>query len=71
MYGDTDNQVNVLRISEPFAKLHYPIVIEPVDCRQAAKAGQFKFGGKDYQFEMNVSRSVIVDLVGGLDNNGN
>ncbi len=46
-------------------------MIEPLDCRQAAKTGRFKLGGKDYPFEMNVRRSVIVDLVGGLDNNGN
>jgi hypothetical protein len=71
VYGDTDNQVDVLRISEPFAKFHYPIVIEPVDCWQAAMAGRFKLGGKGYPFEMNIRRSVIVDLVGGLDNNGN
>jgi hypothetical protein len=71
VYGDTDNQVDALRISEPFAKFHDPIVIELADCRQAAKTGRFKLGGKDYPFEMNVRRSVIVDLVGGLDNNGN
>jgi hypothetical protein len=56
---------------EQYAKFHDPIVIEPADCRQAAKTGRFKLGGKDYPFEMNVRRSVIVDLVGGLDNNGN
>ncbi len=56
---------------ERYAKFHDPIVIEPADCRQAAKTGRFKLGGKDYPFEMNVRRSVIVDLVGGLDNNGN
>jgi hypothetical protein len=38
--------------------------------RQAAKTGRFKLGGKDIPFEMSVRRSVI-DLVGGLDNNGN
>jgi hypothetical protein len=37
----------------------------------AAKTGRFKLNGKDYPFEMNVRRAVIVDLVGGLDNNGN
>ncbi len=30
-----------------------------------------KLNGKDYPFEMNVRRAIIVDLVGGLDNNGN
>ncbi len=54
---------------ERYAKFHDPI--EPANCRQAAKTGRFKLGGKDYPFEMNVRRSVIVDLVGGLDNNGN
>ncbi len=72
MYGNTDDQVDVLRISEArHAKFHDLIVIEPADCRQAAKTGRFKLGGKDYLFEMNVRRSVIVDLVGGLDNNDN
>jgi hypothetical protein len=37
----------------------------------AAKTGRFKLNGKDYPFEMTVRRSIIVDLVGGLDNNGN
>jgi hypothetical protein len=37
----------------------------------AAKTGRFKLNGKDYLFEMNVRRSIVVDLVGGLDNNGN
>jgi hypothetical protein len=52
-------------------KFHDPIVIEPADCRQAAKAGRFKLNGKDYLFEMNVWRAIIVDLGGGLDNDGN
>jgi hypothetical protein len=56
---------------EQYAKFHDPIVIEPADCRLAAKTGWFKLGGKDYPFEINVRRSVIVNLVGGLDNNGN
>jgi hypothetical protein len=33
-----------------------------------AKTGRFKLNGKDYPFEMNVRRAIIVDLVGGLDN---
>jgi hypothetical protein len=45
-------------------------VIEPADCRQAAKTGRFKLNGED-PFEMNVRRAIIVDLVGGLDNNSN
>jgi hypothetical protein len=56
---------------ERYAKFHDPIVIEPADCRQAAKTGRFKLNGKDYPFKMNVRRAIIVDLVGGLDNNGN
>jgi hypothetical protein len=56
---------------ERYAKFHDPIVIEPADCRQAAKTGQFKLNGKDYPFKMNVRRAIIVDLVGGLDNDGN
>jgi hypothetical protein len=56
---------------ERYEKFHDPIVIEPADCRLAAKTGRFKLNGKDYLFEMNVRRSVIVNLVGGLDNNGN
>jgi hypothetical protein len=38
------------------------------------KTGKFKFNGKEYSFEMNVRRvrrSVIINLVWGLDNNGN
>ncbi len=46
-------------------------MIEPADCRMAAKTGRFKLNGKDYPFEMNVRRAVIVDLVGSLDNYGN
>jgi hypothetical protein len=56
---------------ERYDKFHDPIVIEPADRRLAAKTGRFKLNGKDYPFEMNVRRSVIVNLVGGLDNNGN
>ncbi len=56
---------------ERYAKFHDPIVIEPANCRLAAKTGWFKLGGKDYPFEMNVRRSAIVNFVGGLDNNGN
>jgi hypothetical protein len=52
-------------------KFHDPIVIELADCRQAAKTGRFKLNGKDYLFEMNVRRAIIVDLGGGLDNDGN
>jgi hypothetical protein len=52
---------------ERYAKFHDPIVIEPADCRMAAKMGRFKLNGKDHPFEMNVRRSIIVDLVGGLD----
>ncbi len=54
-----------------YAKFHDPIVIKPADCRIAAKTGRFKLNGKDYQFEMNVRKAVIVDLVGSLDNYGN
>jgi hypothetical protein len=56
---------------ERYAKFHDPIVIEPADCRQATKTGRFKLNGKDYLFEMNVRRAIIVDLMGGLDNDGN
>ncbi len=56
---------------ERYGKFHDPIMFEPVDCRQAAKTGRFKLNGKDYPFKMNVRKSVIVNLVGGLDNNGN
>jgi hypothetical protein len=56
---------------ERYAKFHDPIVIEPADCWQAAPTGGFKPGRKDFPFKMNIRRSVIVDLVGGLDNNGN
>jgi hypothetical protein len=52
-------------------KFHDPIVIELADCKQAAKTGWFKLNGKDYLFEMNVRRAIIVDLGGGLDNDGN
>jgi hypothetical protein len=56
---------------ERYSKFRDPIVIEPADCRLAANTGQFKLNGKDYPFEMSVRRLVIVNLVGGLDNNGN
>ncbi len=56
---------------ERYAKFHDPIVIEPADCRMAAKTGRFKLNGKNYPFEMNVRQAVIVDLVGSLDNYGN
>jgi hypothetical protein len=56
---------------ERYAKFHDPIVIESADCRMAAKTGCFKLNGKDYPFEMNVRKAIIVDLVGGLDNKGN
>jgi hypothetical protein len=56
---------------ERYAKFQDPIVTEPADCRQAAKMGRFKLNGKDYPFEMNVRRSVVVDLLGGLDNDAN
>ncbi len=56
---------------ERYAKFHDPIVIEPADCRMAAKIGRFKLNGKYYPFEMKVRKAVIVDLVGSLDNYGN
>jgi hypothetical protein len=56
---------------ERYAKFHDPMVIEPADCRMAAKTGRFKLNRKDYPFEMNVRRAIIVDLVGGLDKDGN
>jgi hypothetical protein len=56
---------------EQYAKFHDLIMIEPADCRMAAKTGRFKLNGKDYPFEMNVRRVIILDLVGGLDNDGN
>ncbi len=56
---------------ERYNKFRDLILIEPADCRLAAKTGRFKLNGKDYPFEMNVRRSVIVNLVGGLDNNRN
>ncbi len=48
-----------------YKKFHEPIVTEPADCRLAAKTGKFKLNGKEYSFEMNIRRSVIVNLVGG------
>jgi hypothetical protein len=56
---------------ERLKKFHEPIVIVPADCRLAAKTEKFKLNGKEYPFEKNVRRSVIVNLVGGLDNNSN
>jgi hypothetical protein len=56
---------------ERYAKFHDLIVIEPADCRMVAKTRRFKLNRKDYPFEMNVRGAIIVDLVGGLDNNGN
>ncbi len=32
---------------ERYDKFHNPIVIEPADCRLAAKTGRFKINGKD------------------------
>jgi hypothetical protein len=52
-------------------KFRNPIVIEPADCHLAAKTWRFKINGRDNPFEMNVRRLVIVNLVGGLDNNNN
>jgi hypothetical protein len=49
---------------EQYEKFHELIVIEPADCRLAAKTGRFKLNGKEYPLEMNVRRSVIVNLVG-------
>ncbi len=51
---------------ERYNKFRDPIVIEPADCLLVAKTGWFKLNEKDYLFEMNVRRLVIVDLVGGL-----
>jgi hypothetical protein len=45
-------------------------VIEPADYRLAAKRGKFKLNGK-VSVEMNVLRSVIVNLIGCMDSNGN
>jgi hypothetical protein len=44
---------------ERYTKFHDPIVIEPADCRLAAKTGRFKLGRKDDPFEMNVRRSLM------------
>jgi hypothetical protein len=54
-----------------YEKFHKLIVIELVDCRLAAKTGKFKLKGKEYLFNMNVRRLVIVNLIEGLDNSGN
>jgi hypothetical protein len=47
------------------------IVIELAHFKLAAKTGKFKINRKAYPFEMIVRRSVIVNLIGGLNNNGN
>ncbi len=39
-----------------YEKFHEPIMIEPADCRLAAY-------GKEYLFEMNARRWVVVNLV--------
>ncbi len=54
-----------------YEKFHERTVIELADCRLAAKTGKFKLNGKEYLFEMNIRRSVVVNLFGGLYNNGN
>jgi hypothetical protein len=56
---------------ERYEKFFELIVIEPADCWLAAKTVRFKLNRRDYMFDMNVRLSVIVNLVGGLDNNGN
>jgi hypothetical protein len=56
---------------ERYEKFHEPNVIKPADCQLAPKTGLFKLIGKDYPFEMDVRRLVIVNLVAVLDNNGN
>jgi hypothetical protein len=52
---------------ERYEKFHEPIVIQPADCRLAAKTGRFKLNRKDYPFEMNIRRLEIINLVWGLD----
>ncbi len=52
-----------------YKNFHEPIVIKLVDCTLAAKAGKFKLNGKEYQFDINVLRSVVINLIRGLDNN--
>jgi hypothetical protein len=54
-----------------YKEFHELIAIEPADCRLAAKTGKFKLKGNEYSFEMKVRRSVVVNLIGGLDNDGN
>jgi hypothetical protein len=54
-----------------YEKFHEPLMIKPADCRLAVKTGKFKLNGKEYLFEMNIRRSVVVNLIGGLDNIGN
>ncbi len=49
---------------ERYEKFHEPIMIQPADCQLASKTGKFELNGKEYPFEMNVRRSVIVNLVG-------
>jgi hypothetical protein len=56
---------------ERYDKFRDPIVIEPTDCRLAAKTGRFKIKGKEYLFKMSDRRLLIVNLVGGLDSNNN
>ncbi len=46
-----------------------PLIAEPADCRLAPKTGKFKINRKEHPYEMNVRSWVIVNLVGGLDNN--
>ncbi len=48
-----------VRGPEQYAKFHDPIVIEPADCRQAAKTGQFKLGGKDYTGTIKLSEYLM------------
>ncbi len=76
MHRESDSQVILLWISELlrselYEKFHEPIMIESADCRLAAKTGKFKLNGKEYLFKMNIRRSVVVNLIGGLDNIGN
>jgi hypothetical protein len=56
---------------ERYDKFRDLIMIEPADCWLAAQTGRFKLNRKDYPFVINVRRLVIVNLEGGLDNNGN
>jgi hypothetical protein len=54
-----------------YNKLRELLAVEPADCRMAAKTGEFKIKGKDYPIKMNVQRTIIVNLIVGLDNKGN